>query len=231
MDGTKVRQVAVATAAALLLAGLSMGPSYCFSGDLFSNTLPPGILGTGIWIDPGVSHLHWDVTQGIGGIWDYSYTFTVPRGEISHLILEVSPNFSESDISSISGTFEDIEIKTYSPADPGNSNPNLPGPIYGIKFDEVETTTGTFTIQTLRNPVWGDFYARNGTAGNDQGVFNTAWNAGFLTADPSDPPSDGSIGFHLLVPDTNAPIPDASTLLLTCTGALSLIAIRRRILG
>jgi hypothetical protein len=216
--------------ACVALAASSGVVAQPFSGDLYSDSIPPGILGTGVWIDPGVSHLHWDVAQEASGIWDYDYTFTVPSGEISHLILETSTNLTGADIFDVTGTFSGTEINTFTP-DGSNSNPNMPGPIYGIKFDNVNTTEGTFSFRSFREPVWGDFYAKDGTAGDDvddEDVFNTAWNAGFLDADPTEPASSGSIDHHLLVPDSAPPVPDASTFMLACVGALPVLAAARR---
>lgn len=213
-----------------LIAVVLAGPSavLAFSGDLFSNTVPPGIVGTGFWVTTGPTHLSWSVSQELSGIWDYSYTFTVPDGNISHLILEVSPTFTANDLFGLSGTFTSTTIGTFSPSDPGNSNPNLPGTIHGIKFDGVNATTGIFSFKSFRDPVWGDFYSKNGTAHNDQGVFNTAWNAGFTLADPTNPPANGTITNHLLVPDSTVPVPDASTVVLASVGILPLLGMRRR---
>lgn len=214
------------------IAAVLAGPALAFTGQLSSNTLPPGIAGTGFWVATGPVQLSWTVNPDVGvpGLWNYSYTLTVPDGEISHFILEASPGLEEDDLFGVSGTFTDIEINTYTATGPGNSNPNLPGPIFGIKFDEVDATTGVFSFKTFRDPIWGDFYAKNGTAHNDPGVFNTAWNAGFALADPTDPPGDGSITGHILVPDTGVPpIPDASTLVLAAVGVLPLLAARRRL--
>ncbi len=223
----------IAVLVVALAVSLLAAPSLAFSGELRSDLLPPGIVGTGFWVTTGPVHLEWSVNpdMGVPGLWNYSYRLTVPDGDISHFILECSNDLRVEEIVGLSGTFTDIEINDFSAAGPGGSNPNIPGPIHGIKFDMVDTTTGIFSFKTFREPVWGDFYAKNGTAHNDPDVFNTAWNAGFLDPDPTDPPSDGSINFHVLVPDTGLPvIPDASTLFLASLGALPLLAMRRKVL-
>lgn len=226
MCGLRLPLLTFAICAAMTVAMAT--PTLSFTGELFSNSIPPGITGTGYWVTTGPVHLEWTVTQEMGGVWAYSYTLTVPAGDISHFILECSPNLAARELFDLSGDFSHIEINDYDAAGPGNSNPSIPGPIHGIKFDEVETTTAVFSFKTFRDPIWGDFYAKDGTAQNEQDVFNTAWNAGFLDADPMDPPSDGSINYHVLVPDTGEPIPDASTVILACVGCLPVLALRRR---
>ncbi|MBI5195185.1 MAG: hypothetical protein HZA10_02565 [Nitrospirae bacterium] len=43
----------------------------------------------------------------------------------------------------------------------GNSEPGLPTPLYGIKFD-VGGEYISYSFQTTKDPVWGNFYAKDG---------------------------------------------------------------------
>lgn len=218
------------TLALAALATVAVSSSvFAYSGTLTS--LDGGIDGTGNWMahDDDPTTLSWRVVQD-GDDWHYLYQFSHPKGETSHFILEVSASFTEDNIWDETGDFEEIEIKTYDATSNGNSNPNMPGEIYGIKFNEASGQFSQFEFWSDRAPVWGDFYSKNGNAGG-QGV-NTAWNAG-LTANDTDPtaaPSDGSYLGHLLVPDSDGgtrPVPEPGSFLLLGLG-LAGAAIARR---
>jgi len=80
----------------------------------------------------------------------------------------------------------------------------LPDDIFGIKFDSLpETKTLNIQFKSPRTPVWADFYAKDGEAG-DHGT-NAIWNAGLTASDwdPPDPPTSGSCQYHILAPDTS----------------------------
>lgn len=192
----------------LLAMGVRASPIY--TGAL-STAPPSGLGGTGFWMTDSnpYTNLLWSVSFQPGGFWRYSYTFTVQRAAVSHFILEVSPGFSLSnpaDFQNLSGTGIDpsaVYVGTYTP---GPGNPYMPGNIYGIKFDNTSATQISFQFDSYRNPVWGDFYAKCGAVGGTQ---NTAWNLGFTSSDtdPSDPPANGSVNNHILVPDGYVPEP------------------------
>ena len=175
--------------------------------DLYSGSL--SVNGGGIYATDGwnnnLTTISWTVTPIVGG-YNYSYTFTVPDDtkELSHIIFEVSENFTDSDfLSSIS-----YDLDTFGS---GNDNPGIPGNIYGIKFDIPQSEEGeegyswTLTFDTTRMPRWGDFYAKDGVY-NPQGAPSIdvyAYNTSFGL-----PHTDNS-PYHIAVPDTYVPVPPA----------------------
>ena len=204
--------VCLGTAMLLCLAFPALAQTI-YTGSLSSSSAGE-IAGSGVWIDPGVTTVDWIITQNPDTSWHYIYALSVPTGEVSHFILQVSPTFTEQDILAVCGTFEDIEIETFYP---GGSNPNMPGPIYGIKFDDAYGTVAMFELDTYRVPIPGHFFAKDGKVG---GVANTAYDAGFASA-------GGSL---IMVPDTDTYIPEPAGLLALLIGLTSLASFgfRRR---
>ena len=155
----------------------------------------------------GLTQIAWDITQNADGSFTYSYTFTVPDKYPSHLIIEVSDAFERSDAFNVEniGNFDEILVDEYDGTDP--SNPYMPGAINGIKFDITESAQGLVNVVTFdswRQPVWGDFYSKDGRGPVPGGGTDwaTAWNTGL--EDHEDP--DGA---YLAVPDTIIPVPGA----------------------
>lgn len=199
--------------------------------------------GGGITTDPLPSNwandsasLSWTVTDSAAGLaagwWRYQYVWTAnkPPGTqggdgLSHIIIELSPGVTDVDIEYINPGGG--EIKTYDPGDPGNSNPGLPGAIYGVKLDGGGSTAVTLVFDSNRAPVWGDFYAKDGSHPSVGDIY--AYNTGFLAADPAAGPSDGTIDWHILRPDTKK-VPDAgSTAALLGLAAIGLSGLRRKL--
>jgi len=229
---------------------ISIGLSASSSLAAYQGTLkaPKQLSGTGIWIqDPGdpqtypgwvPASLSWTVEPSVGGLWHYSYSFDAYRAETSHLILETSSSFTRDDIIGATGSFDGIEVGIFHPGAMGESNPFLPAPVYGIKFDAVYGTAITIAFSSRRAPVWGDFYAMSGVVGGTQ---NTAWNYGLVAGvgkgfvnqdtDPVAAPSNGSVDFHILVPDTRLPgepVPEPSSVIGLGTGLGALIRFASR---
>lgn len=155
------------------------------------------------------------------GNWTYNYYLDVgKKGDISHFILEVSPTFTEDNVVYWCDDGDKLEGPQW--YDSSNGNPLMPEAIWGVKWDEVDTKQGTFVLVTDRQPMWGDFYAKDGTAGI-WGI-NTVWNSGLRLEDPSAPVENGSIYCHILVPDTQGgggnPPPPAVPEPLTLAGVL-----------
>jgi hypothetical protein len=220
----------------IIFLGLFYLPT-CFAVPTYSGSLSSttgGISGQHNWLsslNPVV--FNWGISDE-GTYWHYEYELIVPSdakaGGISHLTIEVSDGFTSVDISNETGLIGNIdgdpEIDTYGPGLHGNSDPGIPGYIYGVKFNASfsdDDRTFKISFDSQRVPVWGDFYAKGGQT-------NAAWNTGFTSGDidPPDPPSNGSINNHILVPDTTFIIPAPGAVLLGGIGVTLIGWLRRR---
>jgi len=175
------------------------------------STADGGLSGTGVWMQGNGSSLSWNITQE-GTVWHYEYNLIVPEKNISHMIIEVSDNFTREDI--LNSSWDSIEIGNFSSS---NGNPGMPGSIYGIKFAETSGVNLIVQFDSYRMPVWGDFYSKDGQS---TGTWNALWNSGFTDTDPLISAHNGSESNHLLVPDT---IPEPATVCILGLGALSLL--------
>ena len=85
------------------------------------------------------------------------------------------------------------------------------------------------SFDSWRSPVWGDFYAKCGSGPLGD---NTAWNTGFTSpdTDPSAPPANGSVDYHILVPNSyeTQAIPEPGTLALLGLGLAGIALWKRR---
>jgi hypothetical protein len=216
---------------------VTAAPAETYTGSL--STGDGGLLGTGAW-GTGPSSLSWTIQVVDGPIWQYCYTLEVPERGISHFILELSDDFGWEKMESpqlwVNG--EEVpwsevakELGWYGPSDAGN--PSIPDDMYGIKVDvpqagDGEVLTLDFCFLTVRDPVWGDFYSKDGA---DPGGGDTLalWNSGFGNpdTDPDDLPADGALEGHLLVPDTTE-IPEPATLAVLAAGGMFALLRRRR---
>jgi len=195
----------------LFAAGLcSAAPTISYTGSL--STSDSSLVGAGSWASG--TTLEWTVS--LNGAWHYEYTLTVAEKDISHMIIETSGSFTRENI--WQENWSPIEINTF---DSSNGNPEIPGSIYGIKFDDTSGTTFYASFYSDRAPIWGDFYAKDGRAASAD-IFNTVYNAGFSVPDPdilAYPVSNGSVYDHLLVPDTTSTqVPAPAALVLGSMG-------------
>ena len=215
---------------ALAPQAYAVAPTTEYTGSLSSTD--GGIIALGDWGTLCDVDLSWNVSRGDTGPWHYVYTWalTAPDemvqggcGEISHFIVEVSDTFTREDVvGTPTGNYVSYYVDDWYS---GPGNPDMPGDMHGLKFDDTWGLTASFDFYTYRSPVWGDFYAKDGKADGDQ--FNVAWNAGFNDPDPDDEPDDGSIGWHILVPDTSE-VPEPSAFAALALGLLPLAGLRRR---
>ncbi len=208
-----------------LALGLMIIPIGCWA-----NAIPPytgsvygpdnGLYGTDGWANASFS---WNITP-LNGHFIYEYTFTddqAPMKRLSHLILQVSPEFSAENIFSSNLAFEGPTY--YSDANP--SNPGMPDELWGIKFNipEGEGTVITITFESDKAPVWGNFYAKDGvynppgTQGGN-GIQVYAWSG-----------TEAGFGFNVAVPDTtNGKTPEPLSLILLGSGLAGVGLYRRR---
>ncbi len=181
------------------------------------------------------------------GFWTYAYTFTVDQKSPSHHLIEVSLDFTESNIEGTDGDAPFQEgPKWFHPSGGTGAQPNMPGDLFGLKFDSSQDgLTDTWIIVSDKAPMWGDFYSKNGKS---DGIFAEAWNTGF-GIDVIDSPTDGNNPTFItpvesdsfwaawaLVPDTdnggNGHVPEPGTLVLLGSGLIGLaIYSRRRLRG
>ncbi len=158
------------------------------------------------------SAIIWSIIANANGTFTYNYYFTrlldevTELIEISHFILELSPGcVVEGQSDCVWGFRGSQEFREdWNSGGPGNSNPGMPGSIYGVKFDE-ERSQYSFTSDRI--PVWGNFYAKKGNSG--------LWNLGL-----EDISSDQVLHF-IPRPDTFVPggeIPEPGTMLLLGAG-------------
>ena len=212
-----------------LMGGFVADEARCenFAGSLSS--ADSEIVALGDWAAGAVT-LSWNITD-MGTYYHYEYTLDVPQSDISHFIIGVSDTFESSNFWGETGTFGDTIIGDF---DNTNGNPDIPGTLHGLKFDDTSGTTLTISFDSDRQPVWGDFYAKDGVHTEPSGtkITNQVWNTGFSLANPTDPPANGTINNHVLVPDTMSVVPvlvpEPTTVSLLLTGLLGLAWVVRR---
>lgn len=206
---------------------LPAGASTMYSGHLFSTLgelvsdwkTPNG--------SPSSTTLSWTVSfDDQIQLWEYAYTFTGTKPDISHAILEVSSSFSGDPIDQGgnlgpgSSSCAGCSPTTYNAHDQGQSNYGIPGDIYGLKFENQSS----WTIVTDKSPMWGDFYAKGAQTGY-------AYNSGFgMNTSAAIGNGNAGQGDHawVLVPDTNTQVtPIPAGIWLLGAGCIGLFGVKR----
>ena len=233
---------------AVLTLSATAASAALYTGSLtYTPPAPPdssdGIFADGYanqWPDYTIT-MSWTVTDELahpaGFPWHYSYTLALDGDEgggISHVIIEGSEGISAGDITGLVGAAlaSDGEQKVTS------GNPGMPENMWGLRFNPPaagEYLTLNWSFFCDRTPVWGDFYSKDGQKGGTPNiVYNYNKDAlgnelGFVVgdADPTDAPSDGSVDYHILRPDTV--VPEPATLALLAVGGLAMIRRRKHV--
>ena len=194
-----------------------------------------GVTGLNDWSSSnGGFRISWTILNQ-GTYWEYTYHFTDEDGttikpDVSHWLLEVSSFITDENVNSyiwdtnftlVGPQTWAADINSPNTGSPGGNtgNPNLPEDLYGIKLDTSTEFLISYTFKSTQNPIWGDFYAKNG-----KDPVAVAWNTG-IGSDPAGDETDFSD--WIPVPDTTA-IPIPSAVWLLGSGLIAMVAIRRQ---
>lgn len=262
--GRHFRQCLLAFCAILLVCcGFAVDARADLSG---ARTLTSGygLTGNGDWAS-GAS-LWYQATKQADG-WLYEYKLTVADKGISHFIFETSDGFGfDQLISGFIAVATDVGVSGMELANlltgpksftEDNGNPGIPGSVWGIKFDVPylkkdeapkpgyladDTYEISFSFTSSHQPMWGNFYAKDGTTEDDTGakIWNYLYNEGFALysaefleqnryAEYGDQFYAQMLKSYVLVPDTvTVPVPGAMLLGSLGLGAAGLHLKRKK---
>jgi hypothetical protein len=174
-----------------------------------------------------VATINFDPSRPAEQWYKYIYDISAENGmplkkALSHVIIGVTDPSSKSDFVNASPAISDGPKLWH--AQPNNQYmPDPPG-LYGLKWNAASGGTFHLEFYSYKQPVWGDFYARNG--GGTSG-WNAAYNANFGLE-----PGLGATDFSGWIPRPDGggpgPVPAPSTILLMASGCIALALWRWR---
>ena len=219
---TKRSLFALVVSVALLLLPAGTVFATVFTGTLTWDAAGTQLVAADKWAGTGTSITYVVDDTTSPGYWHYKYILTVHSSVgagISHLNIETTPDFTaEKLLNSTWGGDTEVGLLL--------ALHGMPDGMYGIKFDELPDNGATFTVEfdSLRYPIWGDFFAKGGPSSY---VHNAGFTSPDSDPDPLDPWLNPNVTDHILVPNLHE-IPEPATLALLGLGGTVLLARRKK---
>jgi hypothetical protein len=167
--------------------------------------------------------------------WFYSYSITTDSFAPVAWMIETGDGFSAThiDLSSVK-VYDEGELVSFDTAnisfglfaDADSVRRSMPEERYGMYWTATSpggnnTKSTRITFWSNVAPAWGDLYSNCGGNGN------RGWNSGFITDNPLDAASNGSVSNHLLTPGA---IPEPTAMALISLSGIFALFVRRRFL-